>query len=89
MVRTQGPMPLFGGVPGGHGSDVADQDGPAARVGDLRVQLREVGDHRGIEIEQPFRPGESAAAEVKLLLSEYSWWIPSGRYGAHHPSAMT
>ena len=57
-------------VPTGHRGNVSDQHRPAARIGDVGVELREVGEHRRVEVEQTLVHGEAAAVEVKLLLRE-------------------
>ena len=54
LLRIQPDRPLerLLGVPAGHRRDVADPHRAAARIGDVGVELREVGEDSGVEIQQ-------------------------------------
>lgn len=68
-----GGVPGIGGVHGlalvaaGHGGQVADPHRPAAGVGDVRRELGEVGDHRGVEVDQALGLGEGGGGHGEVL----------------------
>ena len=57
-VAAEHPLDGLGVVSAGHRGDVTDQHRPAALVGDVGVQLREVGQHGPVQIQQTLRHGE-------------------------------
>jgi hypothetical protein len=54
-------------VTAGHGGDVPDLDGPAAGVGDVRLELGEVLHDRVVQVQQAFGLGESGRRRGEAL----------------------
>jgi len=67
--RIERERPLDGllQMPAGHRSHVADQHRPTVRVSDLAVELRKVGEHGGVEVEQTFGNGKRRSGRGEAL----------------------
>jgi hypothetical protein len=66
-VTFDGRAPGVGEVAAGHRGDVPHQDGTAAGIGDVGRELREVGDHGGIQVQQPLGGGQAGRGAGEAL----------------------